>query len=35
MAGVDRLFGVIMAERGNSQLIWVDLARAARMRQTA
>ena len=35
MARVDRLFGVTMAERGVSQLVSVDLARAARMRQTA
>jgi chromosome segregation protein len=35
MARVDRLFGVTMAERGISQLVSVDLARAARMRQTA
>jgi chromosome segregation protein len=35
MARVDRLFGVTMAERGISQLVSVDLTRAARMRQTA
>jgi len=35
MACVDRLFGVTMAERGVSQLVSVDLARAARLRQTA
>jgi chromosome segregation protein len=35
MARVDRLFGVTMAERGISQLVSVDLARADRMRQTA
>jgi chromosome segregation protein len=35
MARVDRLFGVTMAERGISQLVSVDLARATRMRQTA
>jgi chromosome segregation protein len=35
MARVDRLFGVTMAERGISQLVSVDLARAARLRQTA
>jgi chromosome segregation protein len=35
MARVDRLFGVTMAERGVSQLVSVDLARAARLRQTA
>jgi chromosome segregation protein len=35
MARVDRLFGVTMAERGISQLVSVDLSRAARMRQTA
>jgi chromosome segregation protein len=34
MARVDRLFGVTMAERGASQLVSVDLARAARLRQT-
>src|SRR6266403_1969880 len=34
MARVDRLFGVTMAERGVSQLVSVDLARAARLRQT-
>jgi chromosome segregation protein len=34
MARVDRLFGVTMAEPGVSQLVSVDLARAARMRQT-
>jgi chromosome segregation protein len=35
MARVDRLFGVTMAERGVSQLVSVDLARAVRLRQTA
>jgi chromosome segregation protein len=35
MARVERLFGVTMAERGISQLVSVDLARATRMRQTA
>jgi chromosome segregation protein len=35
MARVDRLFGVTMAERGVSQLVSVDLARADRLRQTA
>jgi len=35
MARVDRLFGVTMAEQGISQLVSVDLARAARLRQTA
>jgi chromosome segregation protein len=35
MARVDRLFGVTMAERGISQLVSVDLARTARLRQTA
>ncbi len=35
MARVDRLLGVTMAERGVSQLVYVDLARAARLRQTA
>jgi chromosome segregation protein len=35
MARVDRLFGVTMAERGVSRLVSVDLARAARLRQTA
>ena len=35
MARVDRLFGVTMTERGISRLVSVDLARAARMRQTA
>jgi len=35
MARVDRLFGVTMAERGVSQIVSVDLARAARLRQTA
>jgi chromosome segregation protein len=34
MARVDRLFGVTMAERGVSQLVSVDLARAAQLRQT-
>ena len=34
MAHVDRLFGVTMAERGASQLVSVDLARAVRLRQT-
>src|SRR5579883_2763579 len=35
MARMDRLFGVTMPERGVSQLVSVDLARAAEMRQTA
>jgi chromosome segregation protein len=35
MARMDRLFGVTMAERGVSQLVSVDLARAAALRQTA
>ena len=35
MARMDRLFGVTMPERGISQLVSVDLARAAEMRQTA
>ncbi len=35
MAQMDRLFGVTMAERGVSQLVSVDLARAAELRQTA
>ena len=35
MARMDRLFGVTMAERGVSQLVSVDLARAAELRQTA
>jgi chromosome segregation protein len=35
MARVDRLFGVTMAERGVSQLVSVDLTRAARLRRTA
>jgi chromosome segregation protein len=35
MARVDRLFGVTMIERGVSQLVSVDLARAVRLRQTA
>jgi chromosome segregation protein len=35
MARADRLFGVTMAEPGVSQLVSVDLARAARLRQTA
>ena len=35
MARVDRLFGVTMAERGVSQLVSVDLARAAELRRTA
>jgi chromosome segregation protein len=35
MAHMDRLFGVTMAERGISQLVSVDLARAAALRQTA
>jgi len=35
MSRVDRLFGVTMAERGVSQLVSVDLNRAARLRQTA
>jgi chromosome segregation protein len=35
MARADRLFGVTMAERGVSQLVSVDLARAVRLRRTA
>ncbi len=35
MARMDRLFGVTMAERGVSQLVSVDLARAAELRQSA
>jgi chromosome segregation protein len=35
MARADRLFGVTMAERGVSQLVSVDLARAVRLRQSA
>jgi chromosome segregation protein len=35
MAHMDRLFGVTMAERGVSQLVSVDLARAEALRQTA
>ncbi|MGE3784245.1 MAG: hypothetical protein AB7H71_16105, partial [Alphaproteobacteria bacterium] len=35
MAHMDRLFGVTMAERGVSQLVSVDLARAAALRQSA
>ncbi len=35
MAGVDRLFGVTMGERGVSQLVSVDLREAAAMRDTA
>lgn len=35
MARMDRLFGVTMAERGVSQLVSVDLARANELRQTA
>jgi len=35
MARMDRLFGVTMPERGVSQLVSVDLARAAELRQTA
>jgi chromosome segregation protein len=35
MAHMDRLFGVTMPERGVSQLVSVDLARAAQLRQTA
>jgi chromosome segregation protein len=35
MARMDRLFGVTMAERGVSQLVSVDLARATELRQTA
>jgi chromosome segregation protein len=35
MAHMDRLFGVTMPERGVSQLVSVDLARAAEMRHTA
>jgi chromosome segregation protein len=33
MARMDRLFGVTMAERGVSQLVSVDLARAERLRE--
>lgn len=35
MARMDRLFGVTMAERGVSQLVSVDLERAAALRETA
>jgi chromosome segregation protein len=35
MSRMDRLFGVTMAERGVSQLVSVDLARAVQMRATA
>jgi chromosome segregation protein len=35
MARMDRLFGVTMAERGVSQLVSVDLARAVELRQSA
>ncbi|MEJ0072411.1 MAG: hypothetical protein WDO24_31145 [Pseudomonadota bacterium] len=35
MARMDRLFGVTMAERGISQLVSVDLARAEGLRATA
>jgi chromosome segregation protein len=35
MARMDRLFGVTMAERGISQLVSVDLARAEKLRATA
>jgi chromosome segregation protein len=35
MARMDRLFGVTMPERGVSQLVSVDLARAVELRQTA
>jgi chromosome segregation protein len=35
MAHMDRLFGVTMPEQGVSQLVSVDLARAAELRQTA
>jgi chromosome segregation protein len=35
MARADRLFGVTMAEHGVSQMVSVDLARAARLRQSA
>jgi len=35
MARMDRLFGVTMVERGVSQLVSVDLARANQLRQTA
>jgi chromosome segregation protein len=35
MARMDRLYGVTMPERGISQLVSVDLARTARLRQTA
>ena len=33
MARMDRLFGVTMAERGVSQLVSVDLARAEKLRE--
>jgi chromosome segregation protein len=35
MARMDRLFGVTMAERGVSQLVSVDLAQAAALRESA
>ena len=35
MARMDRLFGVTMAERGISQLVSVDLQRAAELRASA
>jgi chromosome segregation protein len=35
MARMDRLFGVTMRERGISQLVSVELARAAELRRTA
>ncbi|MSO64447.1 MAG: hypothetical protein EXQ85_01360 [Alphaproteobacteria bacterium] len=35
MARMDRLFGVTMAERGVSQLVSVDLARAERLREAS
>ena len=35
MARMDRLFGVTMAERGVSQLVSVDLARAERLRDAS
>jgi chromosome segregation protein len=34
MARMDRLYGVTMSERGVSQLVSVDLARAERIRAT-
>ncbi|MCY4497425.1 MAG: recombinase RecF, partial [Rhodospirillaceae bacterium] len=35
MSRMDRLFGITMAERGVSQLVSVDLARAEDLRATA